>query len=344
LYSDFSEKLKASASDSGFENISASESKSAYVRIYNPVMYALLTFDISEIPQQQVMEQAKFFAGKIEPQLTAMRCTSLVIICLLYCSNTNDLDNVHSFCDAQEQTYSKVNFVWWYTDGKTLSFGRKQPSKLSGFEKTVQNALSPSYEPKNVTDSAPQKPSGTKAPATAALIAINAVIWLLLNAVDKNIAYLFANNRSAVLEAHQFYRLFTCVFIHVTFIHLFYNCFSLYIFGRLCENLLGWKKYILLYISSGIAASVVSMIFSSGYSIGASGAVYGIMGALLAYAKNRGKNIQGLNYPTLFLFIVTGIGLGFADKSVDNFAHIGGVIFGFLLVYILEKAVKNREN
>jgi rhomboid protease GluP len=131
------------------------------------------------------------------------------------------------------------------------------------------------------------------------------------------------------------------MFVHISFIHLFYNCFSLYIFGRISENCFGRLKYIGIYITSGIAASVVSAIFSSGYSIGASGAVYGIMGALLSYVKINKHDVHGFNYPTLFLFIVAGIGLSMMDKNVDNFAHIGGVIFGFLLVFVIGKISKN---
>ncbi|MCI1930190.1 MAG: rhomboid family intramembrane serine protease [Clostridia bacterium] len=343
MYSDFFIKFKTSMNDSDFTSMIPNEtsaSVSIYIRISNPVVYLVQVFNCDMISFESIEDRMPVLEKNIESKLNQMRCTNAVVVNLLYTDNikTNELKK---YCDSKEPDYSKLNNVWWYTDGKNLFFGKNQPTKVFGIQNTIYKSLSDNFDfSKNKTSAYKESKKNITPIVTYSLIAINAVIWLLLNMFGTDTAYIFANNGADVFQNHQFYRLFTCMFIHISFVHLFYNCFSLYIFGRICEKCFGYLKYTLIYIASGIIASFVSALFLTGYSIGASGAVYGIMGALLAYVRINKRDVQGFNYPTLFLFIVAGIGLSMMDKNVDNFAHMGGVIFGFLMVFIIEKINK----
>ena len=98
-----------------------------------------------------------------------------------------------------------------------------------------------------------------------------------------------------------------------------------------------------MYFGAGLCGSIMSFLFTEGLSVGASGAVYGAVGAVFALNVVTKKSIGGLSYMAMLIFIITGIGLGALGGNFDNFAHIGGFVFGFLYTYIYLK-VKNKTS
>ena len=115
-----------------------------------------------------------------------------------------------------------------------------------------------------------------------------------------------------------------------------YNMLSLYIFGSRIEKYLGIKNFMDIYIISGIMGSLTSLMASAimGEVIiaaGASSAIFGIEGAAFALALKSDKNIGQLSAYTIFIIMATGLLMGYVMPNVDNYAHIGGLVTGFLL-------------
>lgn len=139
-----------------------------------------------------------------------------------------------------------------------------------------------------------------------------------------------------VLQQGQYYRFISSMFLHFGFDHFFQNMVFLSFVGCFLETALGSGKYVLFYLLSGIGAGACSMFFeaakaSNVVSAGASGAIFGVVGGLLwVVVRNRG-NYKGIGLPGMALMIVGTLYYGFTSSDVDNAAHLGGVLCGFLL-------------
>ena len=149
--------------------------------------------------------------------------------------------------------------------------------------------------------------------------------------------YFGANSREFVLNG-QFWRLITHQFAHWSFFHLFFNMYALAYIGLLVEHVLGFKKYVITYLISGICGGLMSLAFhESGYMTGASGAIMGLFGAFLAilvskaFEKNATRALLISTVAVLAIMLINGS----LNKSVDNAAHIGGLVSGFVICYVL---------
>ena len=174
--------------------------------------------------------------------------------------------------------------------------------------------------------------------ATAVIFVICAALlaWCMLSGQREEILSAYGLSREGIL-AGEYYRFFTCMFLHAGLLHLASNSIYLYYFGVRAERLLGTGKFLVLYLVSGLCGGVFSVLFSgnAGVSIGASGAIYGLLGAMLLLTKKRGARYTGMNYSTMLLLAATAIGFGFLQEGVDNFAHIGGFLGGIAVFSLL---------
>ncbi len=170
---------------------------------------------------------------------------------------------------------------------------------------------------------------------TYILVAINLIMFLLLELVGSGSTDLStlikfgAKYNTAILEG-DWWRFITPMFLHIGFLHLLMNTLALYYLGISVERIYGTWRFLILYFAAGITGGVASFAFTTQVSAGASGAIFGCFGALLYF---------GVAHPSLFLrsmgrnvIVVLGINLafGFIVPMVDNSAHIGGLIGGFL--------------
>jgi len=143
-----------------------------------------------------------------------------------------------------------------------------------------------------------------------------------------------------IFEDAQYYRLITCIFLHFGIDHLMNNMVMLGALGWNLEKEIGSFKFLLIYFVSGIGANLISlaMDFYTGnlaVSAGASGAIFGLLGALLwVVIRNRGKagRLTGRGMPFMVLL---SLYFGFTSTGVDNAAHVGGLICGFLTAVLL---------
>jgi len=152
-------------------------------------------------------------------------------------------------------------------------------------------------------------------------------------------------NKQYVMSG-EVWRLATSMFLHADFQHLIGNMFFLYLIGKIVAHLYGNKRFIILYLLSGLAGNVASLlIYSNVNSLGASGAIMGIGGVLffkLFFDKNKALRYLG-NYVVLVMVIIFNIASGFISTGIDNAAHVVGFLVGFALAVIFSMIDKGRR-
>jgi membrane associated rhomboid family serine protease len=126
--------------------------------------------------------------------------------------------------------------------------------------------------------------------------------------------------------------------------HLLANGLSLYILGSRTERHYGKIAFVVIYFVSGIVAGVASMLFGDALSAGASGAIFGLVGAMITYTFVVGKSMDGFDLQLALFYAVIGMGSGFLMENVDNFAHIGGFVTGALVSLPFALKLKKEVN
>ena len=131
----------------------------------------------------------------------------------------------------------------------------------------------------------------------------------------------------------QTYRLITSIFLHAGLLHFILNMYSLYIIGPQLESLFGKVKYYILFIGSGIIGNLFSMLFLQDryVSVGASGAIFGLLGALLYFGYHYRVYLSGVIKSQIIPLIAINLIIGFIVSNVNNLAHVGGLIGGVFL-------------
>lgn len=178
---------------------------------------------------------------------------------------------------------------------------------------------------------------------TYILLAAIVIVWgiteLAGESIENIVLVTFANYGPAILEG-QTWRLLTSMFLHADWRHLFFNAFGLFIFGMEMERLYGPSRYTVIYFLAGLFGSLASFA-SRGpevLSVGASGAIFGIIGMNLAFFLLHRDTFGefGRSRITSTLFIIgVNIFFGLTVPRIDNMAHMGGLIAGFALGYAL---------
>jgi rhomboid protease GluP len=152
----------------------------------------------------------------------------------------------------------------------------------------------------------------------------------------------FGANFAPLTTGGEWRRLFTCTFIHFGIVHLAFNMWALWDSGRLTERLFGNAWFAALYVFAGLCGSSASMFWNQEViSGGASGAVFGVFGALLAYMTvERGSippaTLNHLRVSTS-IFVVYSLFYGFVQSGIDNAAHVGGLAGGFIMGLVLAR-------
>ena len=179
---------------------------------------------------------------------------------------------------------------------------------------------------------------------TYVLIALNIIVFFVVEALgsteDLSDMLLFgASYTPLILGKAQYWRLVSSIFLHFGIVHLSNNMVGLYVIGDQVERAIGSFKFIIIYIIAGVGANIISMFLrlkeEPVVSAGASGAIFGLAGSMLAIAlKNRNKN-SDISIARIVLMIGLMIYYGFTSSGVDNIAHISGAVIGFLCASVL---------
>lgn len=180
---------------------------------------------------------------------------------------------------------------------------------------------------------------------TKILIFINLVMFLLSFILGDNLMVgLFANYGPAV-EAGQIYRLFTSVFLHISFFHFLFNMYALYIIGPQIENFFGKWRYLIIYLGSALVGNLLSIAFNLGtFSLGASGAIFGLLGSLIYFGYHYRVYLDSVIKSQIIPLIFLNLCIGFMFTGIDNAAHIGGLIGGVLFSWTVGVKYKSTKN
>lgn len=162
---------------------------------------------------------------------------------------------------------------------------------------------------------------------TYAIIAVNIIVFLLANVLGVLNINDFSMSVVAV-KAGEYWRLITAAFFHAGILHLVCNMYALSIIGVQLETFMGKTKFLAVYFMSALIGSLFSGILTVVPSIGASGAIFGLMGALLYFGYHYRLYLGSVMSQQIVPLIAINLVLGFALPGVDNFAHIGGLVGG----------------
>lgn len=179
-------------------------------------------------------------------------------------------------------------------------------------------------------------------PVTTALLIIITIIFLYEAATGAFLSDQRMIDLGAIVpwlfERHEYWRLVAAMFLHAGWLHWFFNCWALYQLGTLYETLFGSGRFALIYFVSGIIASIASASMGHGPAVGASGAIFGILGAFI-FSIRRSPQYRGQPWTKslisqLVFWILVNIVIGFSVKFIDNAAHIAGLVTGLLLGFL----------
>lgn len=179
-----------------------------------------------------------------------------------------------------------------------------------------------------------QKNIITKA-LSISIIVVYAAQFVLGDILLINFA-LFAPN----VAMGQWWLLITAGFLHGSIIHLLFNAYILWVIGSQLENIVGSFKFTIIYFFSLSGGSLASYLFSpfGSYSVGASGAIFGIMGAMLIVGRKHNLDISQIT-----TLVAINVVLGFVFSGIDWRAHLGGLAAGVIITWVLINAISLRE-
>lgn len=174
------------------------------------------------------------------------------------------------------------------------------------------------------------------------IVIINVIIFLLCTFTGGLLYNIGTMMAPLVVEYGQYYRMLTAMFLHGSVDHLVSNMLILYFLGDLVEHQIGHVKYAILYFLAGIGGGCLSIYWAYATqnfvgSIGASGAVFGIIGALLwIVIRNHGYlSEMNITLGKVIFLIIYSVYQGLVGSNIDNLAHIGGLLSGMLLAFLL---------
>ena len=177
------------------------------------------------------------------------------------------------------------------------------------------------------------------APVTRAIVIFTVAVYVLELFLGDAFVNRFTSFAPAIADG-EVYRLLTSVFLHLPFdgrlfalLHIVFNMYILSIYGAQVEQLFGSVRFLFLYLATGFFASASSYAFHAcSNGLGASGAVFGIVGVLIVYLYNRrGATFADPYLRSLGMFVAINLLLGFSISRIDNIAHIGGLVGGIAL-------------
>lgn len=172
---------------------------------------------------------------------------------------------------------------------------------------------------------------------TIVFLAMNVISYIYCTYFGETVYNIGCMDAERVISDHEYYRFFTSIFMHGGVEHLVSNMIFLAALGEMLERSIGHVRFILLYLISGFGGSVFSIanvVLSGNYytSVGASGAIFGLIGALLVLVVISRGRYQGISIKRMLFATAYMIYEGTVSEGVDNSAHLGGLIFGMLIM------------
>lgn len=254
------------------------------------------------------------------------------------------------FLRGKEKTYKLINIIAVNYEYKGLinnvSYSRIIFDKISN--RVLQYEPSAEFVVKVISSLSEEKRNTntykTSSKITSILILINVVVFIIsvflsgsLFDIDLGVLIFLGAKVNLLIERGQYYRLLTAMFLHGGLLHIAFNMYALYSLGNLVEQIYGKSKYLTIYFASGIFSTYVSYLFSSAVSVGASGAIFGLLGATLVFGLKE-KHRIGKGFLTNIISVVAlNIIIGITTPNIDNFGHLGGLIGGIVIALFFRR-------
>ena len=183
------------------------------------------------------------------------------------------------------------------------------------------------------------------------LVADNVIVYLICTFTGNLLYNIGELDAAAVLLRGEYGRIIYSMFLHAGIDHLFNNMVILFFLGAMIEKVTGHIQLLLIYLLSGIGANICSLLYKvmtmdSMASVGASGAIFGLDGVLLAWILLDRQAMPDVTPRRVLLMIVLSLYSGFTAHNIDNAAHVGGLLTGFAagaLLCALRRRKRNRE-
>lgn len=325
-----------------------------------PILYIVNIVNVDKVGVYYYEHHCEEYKKKFVDNIEEFNVEHVIMVGLLV---THDIgEKLSAYIDKEEFNPDEIfHLVHWVAnlDTNKLITPKNHTNKILNIHNIIDSVLLEDMdgEAKNILlkdlEKEVNKSTALKAKTedvyfTYNLIFINIVIWviMLFNSNDMDISELIvkfgANSPQLVIVEGEYWRLFTSMFIHIGVAHLMCNCFAIYIFGTRVERYFGKKIFFGIYLISGLAGSIMSVLFSMSISAGASGAIYGLIGAISALTYQRNKKVDGLSFYMIAFIGITGLAFGFLDPQIGNYAHIGGLIIGYIMGFILCPEIETK--
>lgn len=257
---------------------------------------------------------------------------------------TNDPEHTRSFLQEDD--------AYWLIHQPTrrLMIFDDQPGDFGDARGCVEEYLS-----QNALQLALRPAKELFSPVNISLIIINILVFVIIEMLGSTEDVFFMHGHGAmsvydILHEKEYYKLFTSAFLHFGTAHLLYNMISLLYLGKPLEHALGSIRYLIFYLICAVGANVVSLGWYSYQndiycvSAGASGAICGVAGGVAYVMLRNRKENKRFNFLRWAIFVALVAGQGIGDETINNAAHIGGMVIGFLLGMLMyHQKGKNRK-
>lgn len=298
--------------------------------IHNKEQLDFDKFKLSRVVKQ-IKKKTLSFKVKVLNIYTDLEDDKLLSRDDIFINKEEDINNpklINAFTDIVEKTKRNENGLEYFIK-VTDNINKKNESKSKMAEKIF---------------------SFKKPIITYSLILICILVFISMyifgnGSSDKYTLLVFGANLDVLTKSGDYYRLFTSMFLHIGIFHLLCNIYSLYVIGREVENVFGRKKYLTVYLLSGIAGSILSLAFNHNtICAGASGAIFGLMGAILYFGYYYRTYLGSTLTRSIIPVIVLNLIIGFTTSGIDNAAHIGGLIGGILIAMAVGVPDKSKKS
>jgi len=185
--------------------------------------------------------------------------------------------------------------------------------------------------------------------ATLALVALNIILYLFTAFASKSldigieVLIRYGAKVNELIMAGEVYRLLTSAFLHGDLTHILFNMYALFALGKLVEEAMGTARFLIVYFISALGGGLMSFFFTPNVSVGASGAIFGLLGAVLVLALLGKSGVNRRMFPRILLLLGINLFSGFSSSTIDNFGHIGGLLAGILVSFTLLQFFEKKE-
>ena len=370
MHKDFEGNFRRIMMQAGYEeiNIPASFSCPAKIvlwgKLAGSVLYYYVVYDLSVMGFADFDVIKKHIDQGLEGMAQRNNIRHTVIINILTGVCPENIDGVTKLIDSQEEFALLPRYdVYYGVDlaGRQIMQNNRHKMDIDKALSKIKTALEADLDKMFHVEQGRPEPKSKPSPSVFAvpvakypiltyiIIAVNIFIFVLMelgggSTEIETLLRFGAVSHHHVFTLGEYHRLITPIFLHIGGMHLIFNTTSLILFGIRAEKYFGHLKFFVIYMLSGVAGNL-AMAATSEFSVGAgaSGAIFGIIGALFAFTKLRKKLIENFNGSALGIMIIFGILMGFTMgrapgmPNVGNMAHLGGLIMGFGLGWLLAK-------